>query len=160
MKMRMSKRGDDKHLKEWLMDPVVLRYFPMHDEREVVDSVRVWMSFMKAKAAYTMELDGKPVGMAVLYLQTLEKLKHQTLFAIVIDPNERGKGIGTELYREIEKEAKGKHGVRNLHLEVYDGNPAENLYKRLGFNEYGRHDNFLKEPSGEYLTKILMEKKL
>jgi ribosomal protein S18 acetylase RimI-like enzyme len=160
MKMRMAKRGDDKLLKEWLMDPEVLRYFPMHDEREVVDSVRVWMGFMNMKAAYTIEVDGKPVGMAVLYLQTLEKLKHQTLFAIVVDPKNRGKGIGTELCKEIEKEAKEKHGIRTLHLEVYEGNPAENLYRRLGFTEYGRHDHFLKEPSGEYLTKIVMEKKL
>lgn len=158
MTVRMSKESDGKLLKKWLMVPEVLRWFPMDTEREVDDSIRIWMNYIKQDAAYTIEESGKPIGMAVLYLQPLKRLKHQTLFAIVIDPNYRGKGYGTMLCKAVEQEAREKHGITNLHLEVYEGNPAEKLYKRLGFVEYGRHPGFLKEMSGEYINKIMMEK--
>ena len=58
------------------------------------------------------------------------------------------------------REAKNTFGIRLLHLEVYEGNPAANLYYRLGFRKYGEHKKFLKEANGSYGTKILMQMEL
>ena len=98
--------------------------------------------------------------MATIYVNSFEKLKYQSLFAIVIDKEYRGKGLGGKLLKFIMKEAFETFGIKLLHLEVYEGNPAYNLYYRCGFREYGRHDFFLKDPDGTYHSKILMQIKL
>lgn len=154
---RITTQDDAILLLEWLNDAEILRYFPMESKLEVEDAVRIWLSYQAQNASYAAVVDGKVVGMAVLYLQTFQKLKHQSLFAIILSKEARGKGIGTKLIEHLEKEAKGRHKLEKLHLEVYEGNPAMRLYTRLGFKEYGRHPHFLKD-RGEYITKILMEK--
>jgi len=159
-RVRISEQTDVPYLKKWLLEPGVLRYFPMLDEREVDDSIRIWMGYEAQEAALTIvDDDNKPIGMGVIYVQSLEKLKKQSLFAIIVDAKERGKGVGTTLYKKMEERAK-ELGITLFHLEVYEGNPAEKLYAKLGFDHYGRHERFLKEPGGEYLTKIVMQKRL
>ena len=50
----------------------------------------------------------------------------------------RGKGIGSELFKRLERNASEK-GIRTISLGVVDTNPgAEALYKRLGFVEKSR----------------------
>lgn len=49
----------------------------------------------------------------------------------------RGEGLGEELMKEIESEAK-RLGLRIIHLEVYSDNEvALNLYKKLGYTKFG-----------------------
>jgi len=158
MLVRNSSLTDAPHLKKWLEEPGVLRWFPMVNEREIDDAIRIWLSFMEQETALTIEVDGEVAGMAVLYLQKLDRLKHQTLFAIIMGEKFRGKGGGSHLYKALEKRAREK-GVSLIHLEVYEGNPAHRLYERLGFTQYGTHPKFLKE-QGKYVTKILMQKDL
>ncbi len=151
---------DGPAIEENLMEPGVLRYFPMCNLREVKDSVSIWLQNAKKGYAFTAELDGKPVGMMQLYINPYAKLNHQCLFSIVIDVNHRGQGIGTKLLNYVFDIAKTKFNIEQIHLEVYEGNPAKRLYDRLGFQEYGRHTNFLKEADGSYATKIHMLKYL
>ena len=127
--------------------------------QEVKDALRVWQHYARHGTAYTAEYNGIPVGSANLYINTYEKLRYQSLFAIVVDKAHRGKGIGTKLLEHVIKEAK-RLGVKTLHLEVYEGNPAQRLYERMGFLRYGMHKKFLKESDGSYGNKILMQKPL
>ena len=145
------------YLKKWLMDPVVIGWFPMSNLGEVEDALKVWQTYARLGSAYTAEINGIPCGVANLYVNSYEKLKYQSLFAIVVAEEYRGKGIGTKLLKFLMKEAKHKFGIRNLHLEVYEGNPAYRLYYRLGFREYGKHERFLKEADGSYHSKISMQ---
>lgn len=154
---RVMVDADIFYLTEYLMDPSVLVYFPMNNLREVEEATKVWQSYARQNLAFTIEFEGKPVGMAILYVHTSEKLKHQCLFAIVVAKEYRGKGIGTRLLRYIMKQAKEKFGVTLLHLEVYEGNPAYNLYYREGFRKYGEHKKFLKDVEGPYHTKVMMQ---
>jgi putative acetyltransferase len=130
----------------------------MCDEIEVKDSVNIWMSYMKFNSVLVAEIDGIPVGNAMIYIQHYKKLKHQALFAIVVDQNYRGKKIGSKLLNELFKLGKEKLKLEIIHLEVYHSNPAINLYKRLGFKQYGIHKKFLKDLDGKYYDKILMQK--
>jgi RimJ/RimL family protein N-acetyltransferase len=154
---RPSEESDIEELRIWLRDPDVLRYFPMTDAKECDDAIRNWISYRKMKAAVTVLLDGKPVGMSNLYIQFFEKLKHQTLLSIVVAPGMRGQGIGTQLLEYMKKYAQEAFQIEVLHLEVYDGNPAQRLYERAGFVVYGRHPAFIKEADGTYVDKICME---
>lgn len=159
MIIRPSVESDGAILTSWIQKPDVLRWFPMSDQREIDDSVRIWMGYIRMGASFTAECDGKPAGMAVLYLQPYKKFAHHALFAIIVDENHRNLGIGKALIEHFEKEAREKFKLELLHLEVYEGNPARRLYARLGYKEYGKHPRFLKE-DGKYLCKILMQKDL
>lgn len=157
--IRPSVEADGSILASWIGKPDVLRWFPMSDQREIDDSVRIWLGYIRMGASFTAEYDGKPAGMAVLYLQPYKRFDHHALFAIIVDENHRNLGIGKALIEHFEKEARDKFKLEFLHLEVYDGNPAIRLYQRLGFKEYGRHPRFIKE-NGKYVAKILMQKDL
>ena len=156
--IRYTEPRDAKYLKEWLSEGgEVLRWFPMADEREIDDAVARWIGFSKFKCSLTAELDGKPCGLATLYLQPYKKLAHQCEFGIICGEGFRGKGIGTVILNNLMHLAKEHFNVELLHLQVYEGNPAISLYKRFGFKEYGRQTHWIKE-NGEPLGRIFMER--
>ena len=155
--VRISEEEDGKFLRKWLMDPLVLRWFPLDNEREVDDAIRIWLSYKDIGCSFTGCINGIPCGMAVLYLHRYKKLRHQSLFAIIVDDNYRGRGIGTKIFNYLKQEAQEKFSLEILHLEVYEGNPAKTLYDRLGFAQYGIQEEFLKEKDGTYRDKINMQ---
>jgi len=157
--VRLATEGDKENFLKWFEDRSVLRYYPMCNDREVEDAVRNIMTYAKNGSVLVAEVDGKPCGFGNLYIQPFKKLSHQCLFSILVDKEYRGQGVGTKLMEEMEKLGKEKFGLEFLHLEVYEGNPAQRLYDRFGYKEYGHHEHFLKE-KGEYITKIMMQKKI
>jgi ribosomal protein S18 acetylase RimI-like enzyme len=156
---RPSKAEDAQSLIQWFSEPGILRWFPMINEREVEDAVRIWMAYSKLGASLTVDKDQIPYGMALLYIQPYKKLAHQCLFTIIVDASYRGQGIGTKLLEELIQLGKERFHLEMLHLEVYEGNPAISLYERFGFVEFGRQKHFIKE-EGQYRGKILMQKKI
>ncbi len=156
---RFTQETEGHLLKQWLQQGDTLRWFPMFDEREIDDAVRIWIGYAKYQASLTAEYDGVPCGMANLNLQPYQKMAHQCLLSIIVDEEHRGKGVGTLLLRDLEKLAKEKFRIELLHLEVYKGNPAVNLYRRSGYVEFGCQTRFIKD-KGEYIGKIFMQKPL
>lgn len=156
--VRLTKPEDETQIKEWLLYDNTLRGFPMADRAEVDDNVGMWMQYAKYGCGLSAELDGKFIGACVLYVNPYKRMQHQCLFAIVMDENVRGQGYGTELLEQMERYAKQQLKIEQLHLEVYDGQKAYDLYKRLGYVEYGRESDCLRDPSGESIDKILMYK--
>jgi putative acetyltransferase len=157
--IRVTQLEDAEHLKQWLFEPGVLRWFPMFDEREVDDAVKIWVSYAKYEACFTAEIDGEPCGVMNLYIQPYKKLSHQCLFAIIVSEKFRNKGVGKALLEHAMKKAKEQFKIEILHLEVYDGNPAIRLYKRMGFTQYGIEPRFIRD-QGEFINKIMMQKYL
>jgi ribosomal protein S18 acetylase RimI-like enzyme len=158
--VRFTEPEDAGYLKEWFLDPSVKRSFPMDDEIEVDDSVMRMMSFMRYGASLTATYEGIPVGMAMLYLQPYKRLAHQCEFGIIVDHRQRSKGFGAHLLNHLIALAKDNFNIEVLHLQVYQDNPAINLYKRFGFEEFGRQACWIKEASGENVGRIFMEKYL
>jgi len=156
VELRYTVAEDADALKKWLLQPGVLRGFPMKEEKEVSDSVRHWISFSKYKASLTALFEGEPVGMATLCLMPYRKLAHHCLVSIIVDEKMRGKGVGTLLLNNLIHLAKNYFSIEVLYLEVYEGNPARSLYERFGFVEIGKQRHFMKD-EGEYIGKIVME---
>jgi putative acetyltransferase len=127
--IRYTVPQDAEWLKAWLSDPGVKDAFPMASETEVDDAVRRWISFSRIRASLTVELDGRPVGLATLYIQTYRRLAHQTEY--------RNRGIGSFLLSSIMKLAKQHFHIELIHLQVYQDNRAIDLYKKFGFVEFG-----------------------
>lgn len=159
LSIRPTQEQDLELLKKWLLDPLILRWFPMFNEREVDDAAKIWVGYSKMGAGLTALWNGEPCGMFNLYIQSFKKLAHTCLFSIIVDENFRKKGIGKALIEEGEKLAKDKFMIEILHLEVYEGNPAKRLYERLGYQSYASQEHFIKD-RGEYLSKIFMQKRL
>jgi putative acetyltransferase len=159
VELRYTMEEDMECLKEWLLQPGVLRSFAMQDEREVADAARHWISFAKYKSSLTAVLDGKPIGIATLCLMPYRKLAHHCLISIVVGDEARGQGVGTLLMNNLIHLAKSYFNIEVLYLEVYEGNPAISLYKRFGFVEIGRQNHFMKD-GDEYVAKIIMERVL
>lgn len=155
--IRYTEPGDAKYLKDWLMDPETLRWFPMDDEVEVDDAVMRWIAFYRYKCSLTITKDGVPCGIATLYLQPYRKLAHQCEFGIIVGNGYRNLGIGSYLMNNVIHLAKEKFKIELLHLQVYSENPAMNLYKRFGFTEFGRQNSWIKE-TNRYAGRVFMER--
>jgi len=159
LEIRLAVKEDRNYWVKWLAEKNILRWCPMCNEMEIEDAVRVYESYIPLKAIWTITLNGAPCGYANLYIQQFKKIAHQCLFSIIIAPELRGKGIGTFVMKELMRLAKENFHIEQLHLEVYEGNPAKHLYDRLGFKQYGVQKHFLKE-GDKYVDKILMMKLL
>jgi putative acetyltransferase len=157
--IRLTEQEDGPHLARWLNDPEILIWYPMCNEREIEDSVRIWLGYCKIKSTFTALWNNEPCGMAVMYIQPFKKLAHQCLFAIIVSKEYRNRGVGKALIEELMKIAKENFKIEIFHLEVYQDNPAINLYRRLGFKEFGYQEHFIKE-MGKYRGKIFMQREL
>ncbi|MCH9634453.1 MAG: hypothetical protein S4CHLAM7_12040 [Chlamydiae bacterium] len=160
LKIRYSNEEDGEYLLKWFEEPGILRWFPCQEQKEIDDTVKMLVSFSRWKCALTAEYDGVPVGFGVLYLHAYKKIAHQCLFGMIVDQEYRNKGIGTQLILHLYELAKQNFNVETLYLEVFEGNPAISLYRRMGFNEVGYQRKWLKEDDGNYRSKITMERVL
>jgi ribosomal protein S18 acetylase RimI-like enzyme len=86
-------------------------------------------------------VDGADAGR--LYVRRTDDEVH--LIDIALLPEFRGRGIGTALLRELMDEAAAAGKVINIYVE--QENPAQSLYRRLGF-----------EPVAESGVYLLMER--
>lgn len=84
--------------------------------------------------------DGAPCG----YVRVEERGGDTHVHELVIDPEFQGRGVGSHILREVIEDARVRQ-VR-VRLGTFHANHAVNLYRRLGFREYGQTD-----------THILME---
>jgi len=157
---RPAEEGDGIFLRQWMRDPNIFQWFPMDGEKEIEDSARIWMDYAVKGQGITALWGGLPCGMAVIYVQPFKKLAHTCLLSILMAEGYRGHGIGTRLLNRLINLAKNTFHIEILHLEVYEGNPAQHLYERLGFTPFGEHRYFAKEAGGKYRSKIFMQKYL
>lgn len=78
-----------------------------------------------------IERGGTPIGR--LYTQELQTTLH--IIDILIDPADRGAGLGAALLQGLIDCAHAVGKVVSIHVEIY--NPARRLYDRLGFVQVG-----------------------
>lgn len=157
LQIRYTEPGDAKYLKQWLLEPSVSRWFPMADEVEIEDAVGRWISFCRYKCSLTAVCEGVPCGLTTLYLQPYRRLAHQTEFGIIVGGGYRGLGVGSQLLTSVMQMAKEGFRIELLHLTVYAENPAIRLYRRFGFEEFGRQTHWIKD-NGVYYGRIFMQR--
>ena len=105
-------------------------------------------------------VDSKIIGICVVVFNPRSKLKHiASLHSMYIKADYRGMGFGKELVINAEKIAKNR-GVYRMNLSVVQTNKkAYNLYKKLGFIEYGVEPDTI-NVAGKYYSLVLMSKTL
>ena len=99
------------------------------------------------------ELTDEKVGYANIHIVRGES----QLYAIAIDSNYRGQGIGELLLSHMINKSR-ELGCNIMTLEVREGNTAAiELYKKMGFTEVGRRKGYYRK---EREDAILMDKNL
>lgn len=112
---------------------------------------------------YLIYLDDKVVGEMNFMVDPghlLNKVPGTAWIGITIgEPQGRGKGIGKEAIQYLEEEIK-KQGLKRIELGVFEFNTqAQKLYKKMGYKEIGRIENFTYW-NEQMWTDIRMEKYL
>jgi len=89
--------------------------------------------------AYIVREGAAPRGYLVICFEySLEyRGKGAWIDELFVEPEHRGKGIGTRLL-DLAEQASRDHHAKFLHLEVNHGNPAIELYRRRGFLQHQR----------------------
>ena len=106
-------------------------------------------------------IDGRIVGSAgVSAVRTRRKVAHRARFGISILKEYWGMGIG-RLLMEASIDCARKAGYTQLELEVVaDNERAVSLYRRAGFEEYGRNPRGYKSASAGYQELVYMRLEL
>ena len=103
------------------------------------------------------ELDGVPVGHAVLEPMSLKRLSHVQRLTIVVHPGFERQGVGCALMKDLVDWATANPAVGKIELLVRASNEAAiSLYRKFGFVEEGRLVKRLKFDDGTYLDDIAM----
>lgn len=160
VEVRLSEEADGLAWARWLMEPDVQVYYPMANDKERQESVERMQAYARYKCSLTAVCEGEVAGIVYVNLHPYRKLAHQALFTIIVGEKFRGRGIGRLLLEHLERFCKQNFNLEMLHLEVYEGNPAIRLYRRMGYREFGFQSHWIKERPGEYRGKISMEKVL
>ncbi len=103
----------------------------------------------------TFEENGVVVGH--LILKYVDEDHHTMRMGyIIVDNDIRGKGYGREIMKKAMEYAVSNLGANKFTLGVYKRNtPAYNLYKSLGFSQYGEDGIYFM--NGEYWSFVNME---
>lgn len=81
------------------------------------------------------------------------------LLLLGVLPTHHRRGIGGRLLEDFMQRA-GDQGVSRVHLEVRDGNPAVEMYRRAGFGPVGRRRNYYRAPDGSRFDAITLVREL
>lgn len=118
------------HLRETAMDPYHRAAGVFQTPAEMEERVRSHWD-----EARVIEVGGEPVGLWKLWRQP----EVWWILQVQLMPAHQGRGIGAALIRELIDEARAA-GVA-LQLKVLKINPAQRLYRRLGFEIVGESDD-------------------
>ena len=77
----------------------------------------------------------------------------EELLLIAVHPTHRGRGLGSALLERFVNAARARGGQR-LFLEMREGNPAEALYRRHGFEQVGRRRAYYRRGSCDPIDAI------
>jgi RimJ/RimL family protein N-acetyltransferase len=152
------------------LEDLVANYYSYYDELK--DTPDFGISFYRKRPDYSLEVewfsglfretmegnalavvaeeDGKVVGLCDVHrVRPGSELDHSAVLGIAIRKGYRGKGLWELMMKKIIELSKGKFEI--LKLEVFSVNSrAINLYRRLGFVEYGNFPKAVKRGDRYY----------
>lgn len=105
-------------------------------------------------------LDGALVGTVTLELCAAPNQPHRAeVHKLLVHPEARRRGLARTLMRRLEAEAH-RAGRRLLVLDTRAGDPAEALYRTMGWQEAGRIPDFVLNADGSYSATVVFWKSI
>jgi ribosomal-protein-alanine N-acetyltransferase len=108
--------------------------------------------------ALTMARD-PATGEAVGFSLSRTVADESELLLLAVLPARHRQGIGGLLLGDFTHRARTQ-GVRRVHLEVRDGNPAVGMYHSAGFRPVGRRRNYYHAPDGSRFDALTLVQEL
>jgi ribosomal-protein-alanine N-acetyltransferase len=81
------------------------------------------------------------------------------LLLLAVRPEHHRQGIGRRLLDHFMEQARDE-GVVRVHLEVRDGNPAVQMYRKAGFDPVGRRRNYYHALDGKRFDALTLARNL
>jgi len=158
--IRYSTPEDLAFLQTYFSDPKAREPFPFDTDRETEESLKNWITFSNLNCSLTGMISNIPCALATLFLMPYKKVAHHASFYLMIDPEQRKKGIGTSMLRNLLHLAKTRFRLESVHIEFYEPNePLRALLDKFAFHEFARQENFYHLHSASR-PRVLMEHKL
>ena len=141
-------------------------FITFQGEQQTLKEETKWLkSFIekinKSELVFLMAFIGGNL-VATSHIELKDKIKsHIGGFGITVSKDYRGDGIGKKLMELVISESIKKiKGLKIIELEVFGDNPiAQNLYKKMGFIEFGRLPRGIKHKD-KFVDAVLMYKNL
>ena len=125
--------------------------------RQVSDSLLMPNThYLLAGADGSPPRDGEP---AAGFALSRDVVQEEELLLLAVRPEHRGRGIGGALLEAFAAAAR-ERGSTRLFLEMREGNSAESLYRRHGFESAGRRRHYYRRGSGSPLDAITFAREL
>ncbi len=154
--IRYSQMEDGSALHSWLSDPETHVWFPVSTAKEIEDFAKNWIGFSRFRSSLTATVLAKPVAIGTLFLLPYKKVAHQCSMYLVVDPEMRGKGIGTSMVKNLLNLAANYFRFESVYAEIYEGCPLLSILNKSSFEQIVYQERFVKD-EGRYLARILME---
>lgn len=109
-----------------------------------------------ASALFVGKIEDEIICVGSVMASTRNRIAHHSELAISVKKKYWGMGVATHLMQTMIDYAKNSEITEIIHLGVRSDNEmAINLYKKMGFEEYGRFEKFFKI-NGAYYDEVLM----
>lgn len=155
--IRPGQAEDSQALFQWMSDPEIARDLPLGETSEIEEASKRWVEFHQQKGVLVAVYQGVPVGIAILFLQHYQRIRHQCLHVLLVAKEYRGMGIGSALLEKTMELAKREHAIELFHVEIYGNAEAELFYRRRGFVEFARQERWIKD-GDRILNRVCLEK--
>ena len=161
--IRSSTGEDAEKFMEYRKNTNSETYFLLRYPEEVTFSIEEAKNFLKGyvedeKALLMLVfVDGEIAGSIGLRgVSNMMKLKHRANFGVMVRKKYWNLGIGNLLITRILQIAKDT-GYEQVELGVFENNEnAIRIYKKIGFEEWGRVRRAFKLKNGNYYDEIIM----
>lgn len=98
-------------------------------------------------------------GQAIGFSLSRTVADESELLLLGVTPHRHRQGIGSRLLEDFMDRARGQ-GVKRVHLEVREGNPAVDMYREAGFRPVGRRRNYYHAPDGKRFDALTFSQDL
>lgn len=92
---------------------------------------------------------------AAAFALTRQSLDEAELLLIAVVPQAQGRGIGRTVLGQVISHARAR-GAAKMFLEMRHNNPAQHLYRAMGFEPVGRRPNYYRLADGTRLDAVTL----
>lgn len=157
--LRYSEFSDMVFLKQWLLEPGVIHWFPMTEGKELDEACQGWISFSKLQASLTAVVDDEPCGLGTLLLMPYKKVAHECLIKLIVSSKWQRNGIGSSLLKNLIHLAKMRFRLKIVYFEIVEGNPIEKMLQKFEFQLTARQEGYFKE-DGRLYERLIYDKEI
>ena len=136
-------RVDPLKLLEWRNEPSVYRWCRQYEPLEL-ESHMAWYNGLHKRTDVKMYAirDAKDTSIGVCGLTSIDMINRRAEFSLYIGPEHHGHGHGLKVLKTLCAHGFQALGLYHIFGETFDGNPASEIFEKVGFKKEGTRRGF------------------